>query len=150
MPVDAGLVGRTYSLPASYEVGREKIREFADAVGDPNPAYRDPGAARALGHPDVVAPPTFPIVVAFGLLNRLLEDPTTGLALHRVIHADQKFTHERPIHPGARLLATLTVDSVRQVAGTDRITTTTTITTEDGTPVCSAQASVIHKGEDPS
>ncbi len=148
MPVDAGLVGRTYTLPTPYEVGREKIREFAESVGDPNPAYRDVEAAQALGHPDVVAPPTFPIVVAFGLLTRLLEDPGSGLALHRVIHADQRFSYTRPIHPGDRLLATLTVEGVRQVAGTDRITTRTEITTVEGAPVCSAHASVVHKGED--
>jgi acyl dehydratase len=147
MPVDAALVGRTYSSPRPYEVAREKIREFADAVGDPNPAYRDAEAAQAFGHPDVVAPPTFPIVVAFGLLNQLFSDPSSGLALHRVVHADQKFAYARAVRPGDRLVATLTVENVRQVAGTDLVSTRTDITTIDGEAICTAQATVIHKDE---
>jgi acyl dehydratase len=147
MPVDPSFAGRSYPDAASYEVGREKIREFADAVGDPNPAYRDAAAAQALGHPDVVAPPTFPIVVAFGLLNQLFADPSSGLALHRVVHADQKFAYTRPIRPGDRLVATLTVERVRQVAGTDMVSTRTDITTDDGEAVCTALATVVHRDE---
>lgn len=147
MPVDAALVGRTYSTSVPYEVGREKIREFADAVGDPNPAYRDPDAARALGHPDVVAPPTFPIVVAFSLLNQLFTDPSTGLALHRVAHADQRFTYTRPVRGGDRLVGTLTIERIRHVAGADLISTRTEITGVDGDPVCTAFASIVHREE---
>ncbi|MGH3489334.1 MAG: FAS1-like dehydratase domain-containing protein [Actinopolymorphaceae bacterium] len=147
MPVDAALVGRTYHTEAPYEVGREKIREFADAIGDSNVAYRDADAARALGHPDVIAPPTFPIVVAFGLLEALFADPETGLALHRVVHSDQKFSYARPIHPGDRLVGTLTIAGVRQAAGTDLISTRTEITTAEGEAVCTAQASVVHRPE---
>ena len=58
MALDPSFVGRSYPPTRPYEVGREKIREFAAAIGDANPAYTDPAAARALGHPDVIAPPT--------------------------------------------------------------------------------------------
>ena len=58
-------MGRTYPPTAVYEVGREKIREFADAIGDPNPVYRDPAVAQDLGHRDVLAPPTFPIAITW-------------------------------------------------------------------------------------
>nr|WP_284289733.1 MaoC family dehydratase N-terminal domain-containing protein [Angustibacter aerolatus] len=61
--VNAEFAGRVYPPMAPYEVGREKIREFAEAVG-PQPAHVDPEAARALGHPDVIAPPTFAVIVA--------------------------------------------------------------------------------------
>ena len=61
MPVDDSLIGRTYPPSRVYEVSREKIREFADAIGDASPLYRDPEAAKAHGYPDVIAPPTFPI-----------------------------------------------------------------------------------------
>ena len=96
----------------------------------------------------MVAPPTFPIVVAFGLLDRLFADPETGLALHRVMHADQKFAYTRPIQPGDRLVATLTIERVRQAAGTDLISTRTDIAAADGEPICTAQARVVHRGED--
>ena len=63
MALDQSFVGRTYPPTPAYEVGREKIREFADAIGDPNPVYRDPAVAQDLGHRDVLAPPTFPIAI---------------------------------------------------------------------------------------
>ena len=65
MPLDPSFIGRTYPPITVYEVGREKIREFAEAVGDANPAYLDTDAAKALGHPDVIAPPTFPFVLTY-------------------------------------------------------------------------------------
>ena len=58
MPLNRNAIGRTYPAEGEFEVSREHIRRFADAIGDPNPAYRDRDAARALGYSDVVAPPT--------------------------------------------------------------------------------------------
>ena len=79
MPIDPSYAGRSYPPTEPYEVGVEKIREFAAAVGDPNPAYRDREAAKALGHPDVVAPPTFPFVLTFQASRRLIDDPELGI-----------------------------------------------------------------------
>ena len=62
MALNRDFVGRSYPSSSPYEVSRVKIKEFAAAIGDSNPIYRDRDAARAAGHPDVVAPPTFPIV----------------------------------------------------------------------------------------
>ncbi len=62
MALNRDFVGRSYPSGSPYEVSRVKIKEFAAAIGDSNPIYRDREAARAAGHPDVVAPPTFPIV----------------------------------------------------------------------------------------
>ena len=64
MAVDPGFAGREYPPTDVYEVGREKIRDFADAVGAAHGAHRDVGVARSLGYPDVVAPPTFAVVIA--------------------------------------------------------------------------------------
>ena len=75
MALDQSFVGRTYPPTAPYEVGREKIREFAEAVGDTNPAYTDPEAAKALGHPDVVAPPTFVFAITFKAAGQVVQDP---------------------------------------------------------------------------
>ena len=83
-------------LPTSpYEVGREKIREFADAVGDMNPVYRDPAAARALGYPDVIAPPTFPIVLTLTAGHQVITDPDFGLDYSKVVHGEQRFVHSQ-------------------------------------------------------
>src|SRR4051812_12084233 len=100
MALDQKIVGRTYAAAAPYEVGREKIRDFADAIGDDNPAYRDAEAARKLGHPDVIAPPTFAIVLTRDTSWQVIADPELGLALHRVLHGEQRFSYARPIVAG--------------------------------------------------
>ena len=91
MPIDPAYAGRTYPPTEPYAVGVEKIREFATAIGDPNPAYRDPDAAQALGHPDVIAPPTFPFVLTFTASRQVVEDPELGIDYSRVVHGEQRF-----------------------------------------------------------
>ncbi len=65
MAINRDYIGREYRASATYEVGREHVRLFAEAIGDSNPAYTDPDAAKALGHPDCIAPPTFLTVLNF-------------------------------------------------------------------------------------
>ncbi|MDQ1696208.1 MAG: hypothetical protein QOJ03_1561, partial [Frankiaceae bacterium] len=67
MPINRDFIGREYPASETYEVSRELIRRFADAIGDSSPVYRDVEAAKALGHPDVIAPPTFLTVLGFRL-----------------------------------------------------------------------------------
>ncbi|RJK93431.1 MaoC family dehydratase N-terminal domain-containing protein [Vallicoccus soli] len=147
MGVDPSVVGRTYPPTPVYEVGREKLREFADAVGDPHPAYRDPAAARALGHRDVIAPPTFAVVLSMGADAQVVRDPAVGVDFSRVVHAEQRFSHARPITAGDRLVVTVTVDGVRSAGGHDLVTTRGEITTEDGEAVCTATSTLLVRGE---
>jgi acyl dehydratase len=146
MALDAGLVGRSYPPSAVYEVGREKIAEFATALGDDDPVYRDPEAARAAGHPDVIAPPTFAIVLSLGAGHAVVEDPDVGLDYSRVVHGEQRFTHHRPIRAGDRLVATASVAAVRSVAGNDMLTTRVDLATEDGEPVCTTTSMLVARG----
>ncbi len=146
MALDAGLVGRSYPPSAVYEVGRAKIAEFAAAVGAGDPAHTDPEAARALGHPDVVAPPTFAIVVTLGAADVVLADPEVALDYSRVVHGEQKFAHHRPIRAGDRLVATTTIDAVRSVGGNDLLTTRVDLATEDGEAVCTATSMLVARG----
>ena len=149
MAVDAAIVGRTYPPDDVYEVGREVLREFAEATaagGRPHPAHTDVEAARELGHPDVVAPPTFAVVVAQRSDARLIADPAAGIDFSRVVHGEQRFTHHRPIVAGDRLVATLHVDSVRSMAGNDLVTTRNEIATEAGEPVCTAVSLLVVRG----
>ncbi|MEE1930930.1 MaoC family dehydratase N-terminal domain-containing protein [Streptomyces sp. TRM 70351] len=119
MALDQSFVGRSYPPTAPYEVGREKIREFAEAIGDPNPAYTDPDAARALGHPDVIAPPTFAFVFSYRAAFAVVQDPQLGLDYNRVVHGDQRFAYARPVCAGDRLTVTSTIESVKSLAGND-------------------------------
>ena len=148
MALDPGLVGRSYPPSAVYEVGRTKIAEFAAALGEDDPVHRDPAAARALGHPDVIAPPTFAIVVTLEAANVVLTDPELAFDYSRVVHGEQRFTHHRPIVAGDRLVATLHVDSVRTAGGHAMVTTRSEITTEAGEQVCTAVSTIVVRGED--
>jgi N-terminal half of MaoC dehydratase len=134
MAVDATLKGRTFPPTQPYAVSEERIAEFARATG----STYDGNAA----------PATFPIVVAFAAMTALMEDPSVGISLHRVVHGDQRFTYTRPVVAGDTLSATLTVDSLRQLGGADIIGTRSEITDADGLPVCTAFATLVHRGEE--
>ncbi len=135
MAVDASLRRPDASRrPTPYTVSREKIARVRRATG----STYDGGAA----------PATFPIVVAFRAMTALMEDPSVGIALHRVVHGEQRFTYTRPVVAGDELSATLTVDTLRQIGGADIIGTRSEITDADGQPVCTAFATLVHRGED--
>ena len=130
MPVDQSLVGRTFPPTAAFEVTEERIRDFAD------------------GRRCVVrrgaAPATYPIVLAFDAMNAFLE--AEAIDLFRIVHGEQKFAYERPIVAGDVLTATLTVASLRQIAGNDIIGTTSEVTDASGALVCSTSATLVHRG----
>jgi hypothetical protein len=134
MAVDSSLAGRTFPPTEPYAVSREKILEFARATGS--------------AYDDGPAPATFPIVVAFAAMTALMEDPAVGISLHRVVHGDQRFVYTRPVVAGDRLSATLTVDSLRQIGGADIIGTRSEIADADGAHVCTAYATLVHRGEE--
>ncbi|MFD7653878.1 MaoC family dehydratase N-terminal domain-containing protein [Actinosynnema sp. NPDC059797] len=148
MPLDQSFIGRSYPPSPPYEVGREKIREFAEAIGDDNPAYRDPEAARALGHEDVIAPPTFAVVLSLKINDVLVDDPALGLDYSRVVHGDQSFVHHRPITAGDRLSVVLHVDNITSRMGNDMLALRAEITDEDGEPVTTAKSTLVVRGED--
>ena len=146
MPLDQSFVGRVYPPTEPYEVSREKIREFAAAIGDTNPAYRDPAAARKLGYPDVIAPPTFAIIVTSRASHQVIMDPDLGVDYSRVVHGEQRFEHVRPIHAGDALTVVVTVEGVRSAAGNDVITTKGNVSTVDGEPVLTALNTLVVRG----
>lgn len=147
MSINPELQGRSYPTGATYDVGREKIREFALAVKATHPAHFDVDAARALGHADLVAPPTFAIIVAQRADAQLIEDPESGIDFSRVVHAEQRFTHHRPIVAGDALVAELHVDSVRAMGGGAMITTRAEISTAAGEPVATTISAILVRGE---
>jgi acyl dehydratase len=147
MALDPSYAGRTYPPTAPYLVGREKIREFADAIGAADAAYRDPQAATALGHPEVIAPPTFPIVVAAAGLRQLIDDRGLGLDFSRVLHGEQRFAYTRPVRAGDRLRCVVTIEEITSRAGNDFLTSRTDIATEDGEPVVTAWNKLVVRGE---
>jgi acyl dehydratase len=146
MSVDKSYIGRVYPPTAPYEVGREKIREFADAVNDPNPAYRDPAAARALGHDDVIAPPTFAIVITLPAGRQVSHDPDLGIDYTRVVHGEQRFVHTRPVRAGDVLQVVVSIHDIRAAAGNDLVTTRADVTTVGGEHVLTAFGTLVARG----
>src|SRR6478672_646906 len=132
MPVDQSLVGRVFPPTRPYVVTAEGIGAFVASTG----GEYDGGPA----------PATYPIVLAFDAMNAFLE--AERLDLYRIVHGEQRFAYERPVVPGDVLTATLTVSSLRQIAGNDIIGTTSEITDADGVPVCSTSATLVHRGAD--
>lgn len=149
MEVDTSFAGRVYPPgDVVYEVSREKLREFAEATGATHPAHTDPASARALGHPDVVAPATFLVTVAQRAEAQYVDDPAAGIDFSRVVHADERFTHHRPVHAGDRLRTTLHVDRVTARAGLAMVTTRCEIADEAGEPVATVVSTLAVRGED--
>ncbi|WP_296196916.1 MaoC family dehydratase N-terminal domain-containing protein [uncultured Microbacterium sp.] len=149
MAVNPDLVGRVFAPAGPYLVGREKVREFARAVFAEDPIHFDPAAASAAGYADVVAPPTFPIVVQDLTLQQLLAEPDSGIALERCVHAEQRFAYTRPIVAGDELSAQLNVASVRALGGNAMVTSESVITDAAGEHVVTA-VSVLLVGADPA
>ncbi|MFJ5655701.1 MaoC family dehydratase N-terminal domain-containing protein [Streptomyces microflavus] len=143
MTLDQSFVGRTYPPTPAYEVGREKIREFAEAVGDSHPAYVDVEAARALGHPDVIAPPTFVFSITYRAAGEVVQDPQLGLDYSRVVHGDQKFSYVRPVRAGDRLTVTSTIEAIKSLAGNDIVDIRGDVHDETGELVVTALTKLV-------
>ena len=146
MPIDPSYAGRTYPATPPYEVGVEKIREFADAIGDANPAYHDREAARALGHPDMIAPPTFPVVLTFRASRAIIEDPELGIDYSRVVHGEQRFAYSRPVRAGDALTVTVTIETIRSAGGHDMLISRSEVATVDGEHVVTATSTLVVRG----
>ena len=146
MGVNASYAGRAYPPTAPYAVGREHLRDFALAVGAHHPAHQDVDAARALGYPDIIATPTFAVVIAQRAEAQLISDPGAGIDFSRVVHADERFTHHRPIHAGDNLITVLYVDSITERAGLSIVTTRCEIADDAGAPVASVVSTLAVRG----
>jgi acyl dehydratase len=146
MAVNAHFIGRTYPATPPYAVGREKIREFAEAVGADDPVHTDPTYARARGYRDVVAPPTFAVVIAQKCDRQFIADPEAGIDFTRVVHGEQRFVHHRPLTAGDEIVGVLTVDSVREAGGHAMVTTRSELSTIEGEPVCTSTSTIVIRG----
>ncbi len=141
--VNPEIQGRVYPPTAPYLVGREKVREFARAVMSASPLHLDPEAARAAGYSDVVAPPTFAVVVQESTLAQLLADDEAGVDFSRVVHGDQRFSYTRPIVAGDELTATLTISAVKQLGGNSMVTASSDIVDAGGEHVVTAISTLV-------
>ena len=146
MAINTAYAGRTFEPSEPYEVSRVKIAEFADAIGEPSPLCRDRAAAQAAGYPDVIAPPTFAIVVSAANSARVTHDPDLGVNYAMVVHGEQSFAHARPLHAGDVVVAQSTIESIRPLGSMTALTTVTQIRTVDGEHVCTVWSTLVERG----
>jgi len=139
-------VGRVYGPSEPYEVSRVKIADFADAIGEPSELCRDQSAALAAGYPDVIAPPTFAIVLGLASSQLAYSDGGLGLNYAMIVHGEQSFQHARPLHAGDVVQATTTIESIKALGATSLLVTSTDISTTDGEHVCTAKMTVVERG----
>ena len=147
MPLNRDFIGREYPFSSTYEVGREHIRQFAEAIGDANPAYSDPQAAQALGHPDVIAPPTFLTVLNFRFaLEGPIVDPDLGLDYSLVVHGEQSFELHRPVRAGDVLSVTSRVEDIKDAGRNELMVVAGEITAADGERVATVRSTIVSRG----
>lgn len=146
MPLNKALIGKEYPPSSPYEVGREKIREFAQAIGDPNPVYVDEVAAKEAGYADIIAPPTFLTVLNFKYSPQVIGDPELGLDYSRVVHGEQEYVVHTPVVPGMRLVGKATLADVFAKGRNEFMIVEADIETTEGTKVATARSTIVSRG----
>jgi acyl dehydratase len=144
--VNPNVQGKKYPETDPYLVGREKIREFANAVFSTNPVNHDVFAAQAAGYNDLVAPPTFAVVIQERSLHTVLADPEADIDFSRVVHGDQRFIATRAIVAGDELTSVLTVASVKSLGAHSMITFNTEIFDANKELVSTAISTLVVRG----
>ncbi len=145
MPVNAKAIGKTYE-PALYAVGREKIREYARAVGETNPVHLDVQAARAAGYADVVAPPMFAVVYSAPAVAAGIIDPEIELNFAMMVHGAQEFVWGPLVVAGDELSTTASVKDISERAGLGYYVFESTSTNQRGERVCRGTWTNIVRG----
>jgi acyl dehydratase len=148
MPVNPDVAGRTYPPSAPYVVSRAKIAEFATAVGASDQAHFDPEVARERGYADVIAPPTFAVMISQQGERAVMLDEEVGIDYSRLVHGEEGFEHHRPLVAGDEVRASTTIEKVRQAGGHSMVTMGTKLTTPDGEVVTSATSVVVIRGDE--
>jgi len=127
-------IGKTYD-PFDYEVGREKIREYANAVGETNPVYFDRAAAQDAGFRDVVAPPMFAVVYSAGSVGPPIFDPEVGIDFMRMVHGGQEFVWSEPVCSGDTITTQTTFKDFSEKDGRKFYVFESVSKNQDGTEV---------------
>jgi acyl dehydratase len=135
VPVNTDAIGKTYPV-TMYAVGREKVREYAHAVGETNLLYLNVEAARAAGYADVVAPPMFAVVYAGRSITPALFDPEVGIDLARMLHGGQEFRWGPVVVAGDEIATTTSVKDISERGGMNFFVFETDSRNQRGETVC--------------
>ncbi|ASU85685.1 MaoC family dehydratase [Nocardiopsis gilva YIM 90087] len=147
MAINRDFVGREYRAAQPYDVTRGKIREFAGAIQDSNALYTDIEAAKAAGYPDVIAPPTFPIILGMDAAAQAAVDPELGLDFSRVVHGQQTFRYSRPLRAGDVVDTVTRIAEIKTLGATEMVTLESEISTVEGEHVVTSVNMLVVRGE---
>jgi acyl dehydratase len=145
VPVKTEAIGKTYP-PVTYAVGREKIKEYAAAVGETNPVHLDVEAARAAGYADVVAPPMFAVVYAGRAVGPVIFDPDVGIDFAQMVHGGQEFVWHRPVVAGDEITTVAEVKDISEKDGKGFYVVVSESENQDGEPVVTGTWTNIVRG----
>jgi acyl dehydratase len=145
MAVKTDAIGKSYE-PTIYAVGREKIREYASAVGETNPLHHDVEAARAAGHADVVAPPMFAVVYSQRAVVPALFDPEVGINFAMMLHGSQEFVWGPLVVAGDEITTTTTVKDISERGGMGFYVFESVSVNQNGDTVCTGTWTNIVRG----
>ena len=145
MPVNSEAIGKTYP-PFEYEVGREKIGEYARAVGEESPIYFDRAAATEAGFRDVAAPPMFAVVYSAGSVAPGIFDPDVGIDFSMMVHGSQEFEWGEPVCAGDVITTVTSVKDISEKGGMGFYVFESVSTNQDGDVVCVGTWSNIVRG----
>ena len=145
MPVNTTAIGKTYE-PVQYAAGREKIREYARAVGETNPVHLDVAAARAAGYSDVVAPPMFAVVYSAPSVGPPIFDPDIELNFAMMVHGGQEFEWEAPVVAGDEIETVASVKDISERDGRGYYVFESVSTNQRGEQVCRGTWTNIVRG----
>ena len=146
MAISTAAIGKSYP-PSTYAVGREKIREYAVAVGETNPLHIDVGVAREAGYADGVAPPMFCVVYGGVALGPAMFDPEVGIDFARLLHSAQEFTWGPLVVAGDEVTTTLSVKDISARGTMGFYSFESVSKNQDGDVVCVGTWSNIVRGE---
>ena len=132
--------------PYEYEVGREKIREYANAVGESNPVHHDRAAAQEAGFRDVVAPPMFAVVYSAGAMTPAIFDPELGINLMLMVHGGQEFAWSEPVCAGDTISTTASIKDLYEKDGKKFFVFESVSTNQEGAEVVRATWTNIVRG----
>ena len=150
MSVNRDFIGRTYEFSTPYHVGREKVREFATAIGDNNPMYHDLRQAREMGHRDLVAPPTFPFIITYQAMVGVMGDPGLNLNYMMVVHGEQSFAYTRPLYANDAVVVSSTIANISTARSNELITMEQQVKTTDGELIVTTTNVTVSRGSAPT
>jgi len=149
MPLNKAFEGREFAESPPYEVTAESIREFADAIGDPNPLYRDETAAKEAGYDAIIAPPTYLTKLNFIYSAEMMLDPDLGLNYALVVHGEQEYEYRRPVKAGDVLVAKPKIASIEAKGRNELLVSEAVVSTTAGEQVAVARSTIVSRGTAP-